>query len=83
MRRVLLFPAVALALATLGIGPDGGLTASITPRPGIDWPQFRGIAATGIAEGFSLPATWNAADGTNVDVLERLFLTYLPEGEEA
>ena len=32
----------------------------------MDWPQFRGIAAAGIAEGFSLPTTWNAADGTNV-----------------
>src|SRR5437868_1036478 len=37
-----------------------------TPRPGVDWPQFRGIAANGIGEGISLPATWNAKDGTNV-----------------
>jgi outer membrane protein assembly factor BamB len=40
--------------------------APAAPRPGVDWPQFRGIAAGGIAEGFSLPATWNAKDGTNV-----------------
>jgi len=38
----------------------------VAPRPGVDWPQFRGIAASGIAEGFSVPATWNAATGTNV-----------------
>jgi outer membrane protein assembly factor BamB len=36
------------------------------PRPGVDWPQFRGIAAAGSAEGFSLPTTWNAADNTNI-----------------
>jgi len=39
---------------------------AVAPRPGVDWPQFRGIAASGIAEGFSVPATWNAATGTNV-----------------
>ena len=36
------------------------------PRPAVDWPQFRGIAAGGVAEGFSLPEKWNAADGTNI-----------------
>jgi outer membrane protein assembly factor BamB len=39
---------------------------AVAPRPGIDWPQFRGIAANGVAEGFSVPATWNAATGANV-----------------
>lgn len=60
MRRfALTIPAALLA----GITLPGAATA---PRPGVDWPQFRGIAAAGIAEGFSLPTTWNAADGTNV-----------------
>jgi outer membrane protein assembly factor BamB len=36
------------------------------PRPGVDWPQFRGIAASGIAEGRPTPITWNVADGGNV-----------------
>src|SRR5215472_9703468 len=40
--------------------------APAAPRPGTDWPQFRGIDANGIAEGFSLPAKWNPADGTNI-----------------
>ena len=40
-------------------------TAS-APRPGIDWPQFRGIRANGVAEGFSVPATWNVAQGKGV-----------------
>ena len=40
--------------------------APAAPKPGIDWPQFRGIDANGIAEGFSLPATWNPATGLNI-----------------
>ena len=40
--------------------------APVAPKPGVDWPQFRGIRAEGVAEGFSLPATWNAATGENV-----------------
>ena len=60
MRRLALaIPAVVLA----GITFTGAATM---PRPGIDWPQFRGIGATGVAEGFSLPTTWNLSDGTNV-----------------
>ena len=50
-----------LTIASLAQG-----SGAVAPRPGIDWPQFRGIAASGIAEGFSVPATWNAATGTNV-----------------
>jgi outer membrane protein assembly factor BamB len=50
-------------LVTTGLIPARGATA---PRPGTDWPQFRGIRAAGIAEGFSVPSKWNAADGTNV-----------------
>ena len=60
MRRLALtIPAALLLWITV----PGAATA---PRPGVDWPQFRGIAAAGIAEGFSLPTAWNAADGTNV-----------------
>jgi outer membrane protein assembly factor BamB len=36
------------------------------PRPGIDWPQFRGIGANGTADGFTLPERWNVATGENV-----------------
>jgi len=42
----------------LGAGDD--------PRPGIDWPQFRGIDAAGVAEGVDTPASWDLAKGTNV-----------------
>jgi hypothetical protein len=40
--------------------------AASAPRPGIDWPQFRGIRASGVAEGFTVPTTWNIAEGKGV-----------------
>jgi outer membrane protein assembly factor BamB len=65
MRHVAVLSAVGLFAAVTSFTPH--LTAgAMAPRPGIDWPQFRGIGATGIAEGFSLPISWNAADGTNI-----------------
>jgi len=36
------------------------------PRPGIDWPSFRGPRASGVADGFKSATTWNAAAGENV-----------------
>ena len=60
MRRYTVVPASALLVCTLS------LSAASAPRPGVDWPQFRGISATGVAEGFSLPAVWNVAEGTNI-----------------
>jgi outer membrane protein assembly factor BamB len=60
MHRLLLSAATVMLA---GIAVTG---APAAPRPGVDWPQFRGIAANGIAEGFSLPTTWNAATGANI-----------------
>ena len=31
------------------------LSAADMPKPGSDWPQFRGISALGTAEGFATP----------------------------
>src|SRR5688500_4865868 len=61
MRR-LAFTVPAAALVA-GITCTGAATA---PRPGVDWPQFRGISAGGVAEGFSLPTTWDTTKDTNV-----------------
>jgi len=36
------------------------------PRPGIDWPQFRGIRASGVAEGHPVTTAWNVASGQGV-----------------
>ena len=59
----------SIALLGVALGNTPTQTAPAAPgaaRPGVDWPQFRGIAAGGVAEGFSLPEKWNAADGTNI-----------------
>lgn len=61
MRRYGLLAASAFVAASI----SGG-SAATSARPGVDWPQFRGIAAQGVAEGFSLPATWDVAKQTNV-----------------
>ena len=60
MRRLALSTPVALLA---GITFTAAATA---PRPGVDWPQFRGIGAAGVAEGFSLPTTWDTTKDTNV-----------------
>ncbi len=63
LQSVTLACAVAVGAAAHFSAP---IAASTAPRPGIDWPQFRGISATGIAEGAPTASTWNIADGKNV-----------------
>lgn len=60
-----LLPCAAAALAVLLPAPAPEARRN-TPRPGIDWPQFRGIAASGIAEGKPVPVSWDVAKGQNV-----------------
>ena len=57
---------LALAIPAVVLSGITFMAAATVPRPGVDWPQFRGIGAAGVAEGFSLPSTWNTVDGTNV-----------------
>jgi outer membrane protein assembly factor BamB len=46
------------------------LTAAISARQdlkaGVDWPQFRGPSASGVAEGYPLPTQWNVDTSENV-----------------
>jgi outer membrane protein assembly factor BamB len=42
------------------------LRGANAPKPGVDWPQFRGIAAQGISDGYPTPAEWNIAQQKNV-----------------
>ena len=35
-------------------------------RAGVDWPQFRGPRASGIAEGFKTPLRWSVPQKSNV-----------------
>src|SRR5688572_20561534 len=60
-----LLAVIALA-SVVAAAPAQKPSARNQGTSGVDWPQFRGLGASGVAEGFSLPATWNAADGTNV-----------------
>jgi outer membrane protein assembly factor BamB len=66
MPRLRLLIVLVLLGSLARYAPIPSLSGATRPRPGIDWPQFRGIAAAGVAEGFTLPSTWNTADGTNV-----------------
>ena len=36
------------------------------PRPGVDWPSFRGIRGAGVGDGFTMPSTWDVPAGKNV-----------------
>ncbi len=42
------------------------LSGAAAPRPGIDWPQFRGIRAAGIDDRHPAPATWDVAKNAGV-----------------
>jgi outer membrane protein assembly factor BamB len=44
--------AAAFCFQTMGSG-------AAKPRPGVDWPQFRGIRANGIDDKHPAPVTWN------------------------
>jgi outer membrane protein assembly factor BamB len=57
-------PLYVLTAATVAAGFVA--SAGTAPRPGIDWPQFRGIRASGVAEGFTIPASWSVADGKGI-----------------
>ena len=66
MRVRLLTALCALGLA-LSAPPISLVTrAADDPRPGVDWPQFRGITATGVSESQNTPTVWNVPKGTNV-----------------
>lgn len=55
MSRLLLLLLAATAVAVHAAAP-------VAPKPGVDWPSFRGINAAGISEGATLPTTWSVAD---------------------
>jgi outer membrane protein assembly factor BamB len=35
----------------------------IDPKPGVDWPSFRGIRGAGVADGFRTPVSWDVPNG--------------------
>ncbi len=44
-----------------GTGAVGGV-----PRPGVDWPSFRGIAASGVSDGHQTVTDWDVTAARNV-----------------
>src|SRR5262245_57947954 len=49
---------------------SAGLTLAgarfIDPKPGVDWPSFRGIRGAGVAEGFRTPVSWDLSKGVGL-----------------
>ena len=59
------FRVAAVAVAT-ALTAHALMQAAGTAKPGVDWPQFRGIRATGVAEGFACRPRWDVAGKTDV-----------------
>jgi outer membrane protein assembly factor BamB len=57
---------IAAALATSVIGTTLTAGRVADPKPGIDWPSFRGVRAGGVADGFPTPTTWDVPKNQNV-----------------
>jgi outer membrane protein assembly factor BamB len=58
--RMGILAAVAAVVSSFSAG------AAADAKPGVDWPQFRGIRASGVSEGFTLPTAWDVAKGQGV-----------------
>jgi outer membrane protein assembly factor BamB len=54
-----LFTVTAVTVLMAAVSAD-------TPRPGVDWPSFRGPGARGVAEGQPAPTRWDVPAGKNV-----------------
>ena len=55
----------ALTCTAAAVGILGGhvrVHSMADARPGVDWPSFRGIRGTGVADGFQTPAAWNVPE---------------------
>lgn len=65
MRLQTLTLAGTLAFGVTGVFSPGA-TLTSAPRPGVDWPQFRGILAAGTSEGLPTAWTWSIAEGRNI-----------------
>jgi outer membrane protein assembly factor BamB len=61
VKRVLPYP-VLLGMLVI----QQGLSGVSAPRPGVDWPQFRGIRASGIDDRHPAPAAWDVGRNQSV-----------------
>jgi outer membrane protein assembly factor BamB len=62
--KAMMKPTLSILGATAVLSVSVFLFAD-SPRPGIDWPAFRGPAASGIGEGAPAPMTWNVPQKQN------------------
>jgi outer membrane protein assembly factor BamB len=58
--------AFASVVALTALAASVTAARSALPRPGVDWPGFRGIQAGGVSEGAKTAAEWNVPAGRNV-----------------
>jgi outer membrane protein assembly factor BamB len=63
MAKRLLILALALTWTT---GTNGSVSTAVDPKPGVDWPSFRGIRGAGVAEGFKTPTSWDVPKNRGV-----------------
>jgi outer membrane protein assembly factor BamB len=49
----------ALLFLLLSLASLPAFDRSPSPRPGVDWPWFRGVFSSGVAEGFETPTSWS------------------------
>jgi outer membrane protein assembly factor BamB len=54
------------AIVLMIVGSGFAFTKGAAPRAGVDWPSFRGVRASGVAEGFKTPTTWNVEESKGV-----------------
>jgi PQQ-like domain len=59
-------PALLASLIGLGLLWSAQAPGAATAGPGVDWPQFRGIRAAGVADGKPMPVTWDVDKGTGI-----------------
>ncbi|MGE0866656.1 MAG: hypothetical protein AB7P34_22365, partial [Vicinamibacterales bacterium] len=54
----------ALTVSALAIVAATSLQAQtrVSPRAGVDWPGFRGIAASGVHDAGAVPVSWSVPD---------------------
>ncbi len=62
MRRA----ALTVTCLAVFLGAAAGVRSAFGPTPGVDWPSFRGINGSGVAEGFPTPVTWDVPAGQGV-----------------
>jgi outer membrane protein assembly factor BamB len=55
-----------VTLVVCAVCAGASIRSATDPRPGVDWPSFRGIRASGVADGYASPTTWNVPQGKGV-----------------